>query len=333
MGEKLVSVVIPLYNRGEYIEEAIDSLLCQTYENIEIIVVDDCSTDDGISVVESYRDDRIKIVRNEVNSGTAATRNRGFQEAKGEYVALLDSDDIALPDRIEKQVRYLEENKDIYLVGGNRLNFTSDREIGRSKHSTDSEELKVSLLFDMDFTNPAIMMRSIVTREFSQDSHFKVGQDYDYIYRVSKKYRVSNLEDIVIKYRLHGEQASQNTRYDKYHRVIKTRVFDELEINIDDRDKDIYYKGISLKANPEELERFTEIILEILLKNKKLFIYNDTILRERLLGKLERIIKRRLKGIEGLRYQKKVRGLLKANRIAIDSHSMRILINSIKPNK
>lgn len=333
MKDRLVSVVIPLYNRKAYIGDAIDSLLCQSYENIEIIVVDDCSTDDGLSVVEGYRDTKIRLIKNEKNMGISYTRTRGLKEAKGEYIALLDSDDIAMPNRIEKQAAYLESNSKIGVVGSNRIEFYNGEDIGISKHWLEAEELKVALILDMPMSNPSLMMRREVVEEFSYDSDYIVAEDYEFLYRVSKKWDLVNLEEPLIKYRIHSGQITKNYDENLYLRNIKTRIFNELEIIIDDIDMDIYYRGINLKADPEELKRFTEIILEILLKNKELSIYSDIILRERLLGRLERIIKRELKGVDGLREQRKIMKLLADHGIKISSNSMRILTNILKNNK
>jgi len=333
MKDRLVSVIIPLYNREDYIGEAIDSLLSQTYENTEIIVVDDCSTDDGLSVVEGYGDTRIKLIKNEKNMGISYTRTRGLKEAKGEYIALLDSDDIAMPNRIEKQAVYLERNSKVGVVGSNRIEFCNGKDIGISKHWLEAEELKVALLLDMPMSNPSLMMRRGVVEEFSYDSDYIVAEDYEFLYRVSKKWDLANLEEPLIKYRIHSGQITKNYDENLYLRNIKTRVFNELEISRGDTDRDIYYRGINLEVGPEELERFTEIILEILLKNKELSIYSDIILRERLLGRLERIIKRGLKGTGGLREQRKIMKLLADHGIKISSNSMRILTNILKNNE
>ena len=110
MAEKLVSVIMPVYNAEAYLKEAIDSALRQTYRNIELIIVDDCSKDRSLEIARSYeqRDARVRVIAGEENQGVARVRNRGIQEAKGEYIALLDSDDAWREDKLERQVRLLE---------------------------------------------------------------------------------------------------------------------------------------------------------------------------------------------------------------------------------
>jgi len=107
----LVSIIMPSYNTAEYIAESIQSVLSQSYLDWELIVVDDCSTDNTDEVIKPYlADERIKYIKNATNSGAAVSRNRALCEARGKWIAFLDSDDIWMPDKLEKQVSYMEEN-------------------------------------------------------------------------------------------------------------------------------------------------------------------------------------------------------------------------------
>lgn len=105
----LVSIIMPSYNTGKYIEDSIRSVLAQTYENWELIIVDDCSTDDTHSIVAAFADPRIRFLEKEFNSGAAESRNWGLREAKGKWIAFLDSDDTWHPEKLERQIRFMEE--------------------------------------------------------------------------------------------------------------------------------------------------------------------------------------------------------------------------------
>lgn len=107
---ELVSIIMPTYNCGRFIAESIRSVLAQTYTNWELIIVDDCSNDKTEDVVASFDDPRIHYLRNEQNEGAALTRNRALREAKGRYIAFLDSDDLWLPTKLERQIAFLERN-------------------------------------------------------------------------------------------------------------------------------------------------------------------------------------------------------------------------------
>ena len=109
--EDLVSIIMPSYNTGQYIGETIESVINQTYTNWELIIVDDCSDDDTDDVVKSYLGDkRIRYINNEKNSGAAISRNRALREAKGKWIAFLDSDDLWMPEKLEKQIEFMEKN-------------------------------------------------------------------------------------------------------------------------------------------------------------------------------------------------------------------------------
>lgn len=106
----LVSIIMPSYNTGRFIAETIRSVLAQTYENWELIIVDDCSTDDTDAIVAKFDDSRIRYIKNEANSGAAVTRNRALREAKGRWIAFLDSDDLWHPEKLAKQIAFMEQN-------------------------------------------------------------------------------------------------------------------------------------------------------------------------------------------------------------------------------
>ena len=106
----LVSIIMPTYNCGRFIHESIDSVLSQTYRNWELLIVDDCSTDETEAIMRSYTDPRIRYMRNEQNMGAAMTRNRALREAKGRYIAFLDADDLWLPQKLERQLAFMQQN-------------------------------------------------------------------------------------------------------------------------------------------------------------------------------------------------------------------------------
>lgn len=124
--DDLVSVIMPSYNTAQYIADSIRSVQAQTHENWELIIVDDCSTDHTDTVVASFSDSRIRYLKNETNSGAAVSRNRALREAKGKWIAFLDSDDLWAPEKLEKQIRFMEENnyKFTYTDYRIRLNGT-----------------------------------------------------------------------------------------------------------------------------------------------------------------------------------------------------------------
>ena len=112
-----VTVLMPVYNCEKYLRESIESILNQTFKDFEFLIINDGSSDKSAEIVESYNDNRINFVQNEKNIGLAASLNRGLDIAKGEYIARMDADDISLPERLEKQVRFMETNPQIGICG------------------------------------------------------------------------------------------------------------------------------------------------------------------------------------------------------------------------
>src|SRR5262249_27061073 len=136
-----VSVAIPVYNREKYIAQAIDSILAQTFTDFEILIIDDGSTDSSVAIARSYSDPHIRLVCHATNSGVAVARNSAIAHARGEYLAFLDSDDWAYPQRLAKQVAFLDRHPDYAAVGAwIEWMDTDGRPFGRTKRKPTSPE-------------------------------------------------------------------------------------------------------------------------------------------------------------------------------------------------
>jgi glycosyltransferase involved in cell wall biosynthesis len=118
-----VSVVMPTYNDALYLRDAIDSILNQTFTDFEFIIVNDGSADDTERIILSYEDKRIRYLKNEVNAGNTVARNKGMEAARGRYIAIMDSDDVSVPDRLETQYKYMERHPGIGILGGAKIFF------------------------------------------------------------------------------------------------------------------------------------------------------------------------------------------------------------------
>ncbi|MFS8652378.1 MAG: glycosyltransferase family 2 protein, partial [Caldibacillus sp.] len=127
MSDPFVTVFMPVYNSGKYLVEAIESILRQTYRNLELLIVDDGSTDHSIEIIKTFADPRIRLIKNDQNRGIPFTRNVGLKEARGKYLAIMDSDDISHPERIERQVAYLENHPAIDVAGTFYVQFSENR--------------------------------------------------------------------------------------------------------------------------------------------------------------------------------------------------------------
>lgn len=210
-----VSVIIPLYKAEEYIAETLESVLNQTYRNIEIIIVDDCGNDNSVNIVRQYQDSRIKMFHNKTNQGIAYSRNRALANCTGEYIALLDDDDIALESRIEKQIAYLMAHPDIIAVGGNAQWIDQSGKVIRDTIEVvqKPEEIKMYLLFRNLFNNSEMTFR----RSVIDDYHIQYSEDClgmeDFLFwiKVSKIGKISNIPDLVLKKRVTDTNETSRT--------------------------------------------------------------------------------------------------------------------------
>lgn len=201
-----VSVILPVYNGGEFIQEAIDSILNQTLSDFELIIIDDASTDGTTDILLSYTDYRIIYLRNEKNLGNYPSRNIGLKLARGRYIAVMDSDDIAFPERLERQFSYMEAHSDILAVGTSFLYGTE--EIKRLQLLTE-DEIKQALLDNNCFLHSSLMIRTNVLRALGgYDETYRYSSDYELVCRLVLSGKVVNMPDILMKYRWHPNQIS-----------------------------------------------------------------------------------------------------------------------------
>lgn len=207
----LVSVSMPAFNSERYIAEAIKSVLAQTYQNFELIIVDDGSTDRTREIIESFTDPRIIKVYSDRNRGLITTRNRIAQLAKGKYLALLDADDQAFPNRLALQVTYLENNH-ADLCGADHwtLNQVSGQ-LKSSKQRHSNADIHALLSVCSPVCNPAMMGHLDIFRQFPYKASYLHAEDYCLWTEIALAgYRFANIKKKLITYRLHSTQTSVN---------------------------------------------------------------------------------------------------------------------------
>lgn len=231
-----VSVVIPTYNGERYIEAAVTSVLQQTYGDFELIVIDDGSQDGTWPKLAQLarRDARIVLQRNAANLGISAARNLGTELARGEFVAIMDGDDVCLPDRLEKQVAYLSAHPKIGAVGGmiQRLEGEVLGEVRDYPHTPGL--LAWYMCFFMPASHPACMVRhAVLVAAGGYDPAYRVAHDYDLWFRLSRQSALANLPDIVLRYRRHGHNISSQRAMEMSHEIAQiSRRAIEAEIGV-----------------------------------------------------------------------------------------------------
>ncbi len=206
----MVSVLMAAYNAERYISHAIQSVLDQSFQDFELIVYNDGSTDDTAAVVKKISDSRILFIDNVINKGLQHARNTLLKSATGKYVAILDSDDIALPNRLEKLYHFLEAHPRVSLCGGNALVIDGD---GRGDGTLycplfKPQELKVDFFFNNVFVNSSVMFRRDVALEVGGYRDLTIGEDYDLFVRMADRHEIHVFHEPVVHYRIHGANIS-----------------------------------------------------------------------------------------------------------------------------
>jgi glycosyltransferase involved in cell wall biosynthesis len=207
----LVSVIIPTYNQAQYLVEAVESVLAQTYKNIEIIVVDDGSTDGTEEVLSPYMD-RIRYFYQE-NRGCAAARNVGIRHARGKYLSFLDHDDIFLPEKIELQVRFLEENYEYGFVHSNFYIFNENDQEVRIRHQVPPPSGYVfPRLFMGSFIGclTMFMRKKCIEKSGGFDEQRQTCSDCDLWLRVARHFKGAYIHKVLAVYRFHASSVSTN---------------------------------------------------------------------------------------------------------------------------
>jgi glycosyltransferase involved in cell wall biosynthesis len=208
-----VSVVIATHNRVSLVGQTIDSVLPQLWPGSEIIVVDDASSDGTEAFLRDRYGERVVYHRHASQSGPSAARNTGLAGARGDFVAFLDSDDLAYPRRLEAQAASLRDDPALVLVGGqvDYYDFDLKERLQRPKMLAESDlEIRLVSLFMMPVAFPATMVRLATVRKHAigLNPDYPAAEDYDFVLRLLRHGRARNLSEPVIKYRLHNQQQS-----------------------------------------------------------------------------------------------------------------------------
>lgn len=268
-----VSVLICVYNGEAFLAEAIQSALDQTFQDYEILVIDNASTDRSVEVARTFTDPRIRIFQNESNIGHAGSLNVGLAEARGEYAAILDADDACLPTRFERQTAFLDANPQ-YLFCGSWSKTFGAWDLER-RYPTDYESLRASLLFECPIVTPAVMLRREMVRDAGMafDPDFSHAFDYRFWVEASRRFPIANLGEFLLRYRLHPGQVSnqQRDRMKAGTRMGLAPLLRELVPDISDADIELHLDVFFMESieSVEDLDRLRAHFGKIYEANRK----------------------------------------------------------------
>lgn len=206
----LLSVVVPIHNGAKLLRPTLDSIFGQTHADFELILVDDASTDDLAEVLYSYTDPRLRVEHLTRNVGVADARNIGVAHARGAYIAFCDADDLCLPQRFERQLQFLQAHPEVGVCGSAFTCFNDERDLETVQHPATDAVLKSALMAGNCFGMSTIMGRAELFKAHAFDQTMSPTEDYDLWTRLAGQGVVmANLEESLLRYRVHAGQASQ----------------------------------------------------------------------------------------------------------------------------
>jgi glycosyltransferase involved in cell wall biosynthesis len=250
-----VTVIMPVYNREQYVREAIESILVQTFTDFEFVILDDCSSDRTTQIIEEIHDDRIKLVKMKSKSSIPALRNLGLSLAEGKYIALMDSDDISEKNRLEHQVDFLNKNSDYSILGTDYEIFGNKAiEISSIK---EHNRIVASIPFKSPIVNPVVMMRRqvLVENNIRYREEYFVCSDYALWADLIPYAKFNNLKGVYIHYRLgHGSNVTRNSIDDKEKLYKRQMLIGKIH--------GVALENLGIKVTPNELNIFNRVIGE-----------------------------------------------------------------------
>ena len=277
-----ISVLMPTFNAEQYLKEAVDSVLNQTYGDFELLVIDDASKDWTRIILAEYDDPRIKLVDGPCQ-GLSKALNLGIQIAQREYIVRIDADDIALPQRFEKQVSYMDAHPNVGICGSWQEHFGEQNWIHKPGETPDQN--RANLLFFCDLCHSTLMLRKsvFIMNNLFYDDHY-ASEDYQLWTRAIDVTDIVNLPEVLGKYR-HGEDNITIAKFQKIDkesgRIVAETLWRTLGMHIASEDMcyfnswaNLYFDASSAKEKKERLKRFERLLREIWKANERVGFYN-----------------------------------------------------------
>lgn len=281
----LVSVIMCVFNTEQsWLDKAVKSILDQTHENLELLIVDDHSEKD-LFTGSLYRDSRITILRNPQNLGPAASRNRALDIARGKYIAIMDSDDISYSNRLEEQVRFLEDNEDVVACGAFFRHF-GEKTHEACRHIDDNEYYRCCLLFGNSPTllNPSVMLRkgTLDAHGIRYDERLRKAEDYKMWVQLSSIGRCTNIHKVLLDYRVHASQTSQKLRtahVSEYDWIVIKEQLDTLGLQLSEEEARMLRKDF--RSSEVDAYAYYRWLCRLAEANKDCEIYDQEKLQKR----------------------------------------------------
>lgn len=278
----LVTVLMCVYNSETYLREAIESILNQSFKEFEFLIINDASIDRSLEIIKHYDNTRIKIIQNSENIGLTKSLNKGLKAAEGKYIARMDADDISHPQRLERQVKFMEEHPEVGICG------TWFQLIGQQeriiKHPVDHQDILTFMFKNNGIGHPTAFIRKdlFIEQHLFYDENYTAAQDYDLWVRASQKIRLANIPEVLVKYRVHSSQVSIAKLQQQRYFAFKARcpLIYSLVEQLPDKALSLYKDLLtsSIRFKPEEVKLIVQLINKMIYTNAVQKLYNQTML-------------------------------------------------------
>jgi len=296
MQSPLLSVIMPVYNGEKYLSETIESILNQTFTDFELLILNDNSTDGTQAIIENYqqKDSRIKVIVKEANVGPANLRNEGFSLSKGEYIALMDADDIALPTRFEKQVQVLNAKPEVGVCG-TWFTFFGGKKDKTVRQPENHAKIKVSFLSSCSIGNPTVMVRKSALGAYRFENQYVPVEDYDLWSRMITATDFYIVQESLLKYRQHDSNISKTKieNVNRSVRAVKINMLKQFGIDSSDAEIDAYLNALTMKRKltPDEIKQTIKASKFLIAQNKKLGNFDAGLLKKQIDSVLLRTVR------------------------------------------
>jgi glycosyltransferase involved in cell wall biosynthesis len=285
-----ITVLLPVYNSELYIKDAVDSILNQTFSDFEFIIIDDASTDKSVEIIQSYSDSRIQLIVKPKNSGYTDSLNYGLTIAKGEYIARMDSDDISLPTRFEKQIEFLQKNSEVVVCGTWITVFGNNIDSYTFEAPQNSNEIKLTFLSYDCIAHPSVMFRKSCVMNLEYKKEFVPAEDYKLWSEIIVKHDFSIIQEALLLYRQHENNISKAKADNlaKSDIKIKTDLFQKIfGLHNDDFDFNklvhlFNILGYRKKLSKIQLLEFFEMAQKIIKINKEKVVFPEVLFKNKM---------------------------------------------------
>lgn len=252
----LVTVLMPVYNGEKYLAEAIDSILQQTLSDFVLLIIEGGSKDNSLKIIQEYQDPRIRIIHQDKEKpGVSAAANQGFENAKGKYIARMDCDDVSHPERLQKQVNFMDANSDVGVCG-TWIIKQNEGKLGKViKFPLTFDEIRATLFYVTPFAQPSVMIRRSMLQENNllYSTEFIYGEDFDLWIRCSEYFQLANLPEVLLTYRIRPTSLSRSKKKELPNHLISIHKRNLNLLNIDLNEENYPYHRFLIE--PPYLEK------------------------------------------------------------------------------